>query len=400
MDRLPHGKVYSHCHRLVFMKILVLGCGNIGSVAARDIAINFASAEIVVADKDRDKARKVSKDIASDNVTYIQLDAADHQRLSTTLKDFALVLGFLPGGLGYRLAVACIKAGRNMVDVSYMAENPLNLNDEAEEAGVTIVPDCGLAPGISNLLVGHAAAGLDRVRTVRIMVGGLPEKPIPPLGYSITWSPESLIDEYTRTAGILQKGKKVEVEALTGLEKVKFPNLGELEAFYTDGLRTLLHTIRGADEMWEKTLRYPGHAEKIKALRALGFFDHADVKVGDVTVSPRKLTATLFEQRLHTPQIKDVVALRVEVSGTKNGRQSTYVYHLLDFYDEDQKVTAMARTTAYPASIIAQLILKKTLKRKGVVPLETIGRDNGLFTTTLSELQRRRIKVTERKIVG
>jgi saccharopine dehydrogenase-like NADP-dependent oxidoreductase len=379
------------------MRALVVGCGNIGSVAAKDLAINLASADIVVADKDEDRAKRVAESIGTANVSHIQLDASDYQSLVTTINDFAVVLGFLPAGLGYRLATACVKAGKNMVDVSYMAENPLRLSEQAEEADITIVPDCGLAPGISNLLVGHAVAGLDKVRAVHILVGGLPEKPLPPLGYTITWSPESLIDEYTRKAGIIDKGLKVEVEALTGLEKIVFPSLGRLEAFYTDGLRTLLHTIKGVDEMWEKTLRYPGHAEKIKTLRALGFFDEARVDVGNVDVSPRMVTARLFEQKLHKPETKDVVALRVEVSGIKNGRRLTYTYNLLDSYDQTQKITAMARTTAYPASIVAQLIFKKTLKYKGVVPLETIGENDGLFKALISELQRRHIKIIEEK---
>jgi saccharopine dehydrogenase-like NADP-dependent oxidoreductase len=382
------------------MRVLVFGCGNIGSVAAKDVAINLASADVVVADIDENRARRVAENIGTDNVSHIQLDATDYQSLLTTVKDFAIVLGFLPGGLGYRLATACVKARKNMVDVSYMAENPLKLSEEAEEADITIVPDCGLAPGISNLFVGRAVASLDRVKTVHILVGGLPEKPVPPLGYTITWSPESLIDEYTRKAGIIDKGVKSEVEALTGLEKIVFPRLGRLEAFYTDGLRTLLHTIEGVDEMWEKTLRYPGHAEKIKTLRALGFFDQAQVEVGNVSVSPRLVTARLFERKLHKQETKDVVALRVEVSGTKNGRQLTYTYSLLDFYDQTQKITAMARTTAYPASIIAQLIFKKTLKFKGVVPLEMIGKNDTLFKALISELQRRHIKVIEEKTAG
>jgi lysine 6-dehydrogenase len=382
------------------MRILVAGCGNIGSVAAKDLATSLSSSDIVVADKNEDKAKTVAEDVGRDNVSYAQLDVANRQELLKTLKDFTVVLGFLPGGLGCRLAEACINARKSMVDVSYMAENPLKLNDKAAEAGVTIVPDCGLAPGISNLLVGHAVSGLDEVGKVHVMVGGLPEKPFPPLGYIVTWSPQSLIDEYTRKAGIIRGGRKVEVEALSGLEEIEFPKLGKLEAFYTDGLRTLLYTIEGADEMWEKTLRYSGHAEKIRVLRALGFFDEKQVDVGDISVSPRQVTASLFEQKLHRPKVRDIVALRVEVSGVKDGKQVTCLYHLLDFCDDKEKVTAMARTTAYPASIMAQLMLNDTLKAKGVMPVENIGRDNRLFEVFISELQRRHVKVTEEKITG
>lgn len=382
------------------MKILVVGCGNIGAVAAGDLARSLPSADIVVADKNEERARSAAETIGTDNISHIQLDVTNRKELQSTLKESALVLGFLPGSFGYRLVEACIDARKNMVDVSFMGENLLKLSDRAAKASVTIVPDCGLAPGISNLLVGHATARLDRVATVRIMVGGLPEKPSPPLGYTITWSPESLIDEYTRKAGIVIGGRKTEVEALSGLETIEFPKLGKLEAFYTDGLRTLLHTINVTDEMWEKTLRYPGHADKIGVLRNLGFFDEVQVNIGNVHVSPRKLTVALLEQRLHKPNTKDVVALKVEVSGTKNGKQITHVYHLLDFYDEKTNTTAMARTTAYPASIVAQLMLKKAIKDKGLVPVEKIGADPTLFKTIIDQLQKHNVGVTEETTIG
>jgi saccharopine dehydrogenase-like NADP-dependent oxidoreductase len=377
------------------MRILVVGCGNIGSVAAKDLARSLPSADIVVADKNEERAKNVAENIGTDNVSHVRLDIENHQELLSTLKDFTLVLGFLPGGFGYRLVKACIDARRDVVDVSFMGENLLKLAQEAAEAGVTIVPDCGLAPGISNLLVGHAAEGLDQVKAVHIFVGGLPEKPLPPLGYVVTWSPESLIDEYTRKAKIITKGRKTEVEALSGLETIKFPSFGKVEAFYTDGLRTLLHTIHVTEEMWEKTLRYPGHAEKIKVLKDLGFFDTTQVDVEGTSMSPRKLTATLLEQKLHKPSVKDVVALKVEVSGIKNRKQTTYLYHLLDFYDEKQKITAMARTTAYTASIAAQLILEKAIKNSGLVPVEKIGADPETFKKIIGQLQKRLVKVTE-----
>jgi len=277
------------------MKLLILGCGNIGSVAAEDIGKSMDSIEVVVADRDETKAKLISERISQNNVSWIQLDVAKHNRLVKTLKDFDLAMGFLPGKLGYRLAEACIDARSDLVDVSYMAENPSTLNDNAAEAGVKIIPDCGLAPGISNILVGHAAGRLDKVQTVCIMVGGLPEKPVPPLGYIITWSPENLIDEYTRKAKIVKDGELVEVEALSGLEEVEFPNVGTLEAFYTDGLRTLPQTFKNVEDMWEKTLRYPGHAEKIGLLKALGFFDEEQIRVDGVSLPPRKITVKVFD---------------------------------------------------------------------------------------------------------
>jgi len=382
------------------MKVLVFGCGNIGSVTAEDLAKSLSSIEVVVADKSETRAKYVAKRIGKDNVLWIQLDATNHSKLTNALKDFDLVMGFLPGKLGYRLARACIYAGKDLVDVSYMSENPLILTDDAIKANVTIVPDCGLAPGISNILVGHAAAKLGKVQAVHILVGGLPEKLVPPLDYVITWSPENLIDEYMRKARIVKKGKIIEVEALSGLEEVEFPDFGKLEAFYTDGLRTLPQTITDVYDMWEKTLRYPGHAERIKLLRALGFFEEEQIDVDGVSVSPRKLTVKLFEQKLRKPEVKDIVALKVEVSGVKNGRQTCYVYHLLDYYDEKRGITAMARTTAYSASIIAQLMLKKVLREKGVVPMEKIGKNNALFKLFLEGLKKRGIRISEEEIVS
>jgi lysine 6-dehydrogenase len=382
------------------MKVLILGCGNIGSVATEDLAKSLSSIQVVVADKSETRAKEVAERIGKDNVSWIQLDATNHTKLANALGDYDLVMGFLPGKLGYRLTKACIDGVKDLVDVSYMSENPLALTENAVKARVTIVPDCGLAPGISNILVGHAAAELDKVQAVHIMVGGLPEKPVPPLGYVITWSPENLIDEYMREARIVKEGKIIEVEALSGLEEVEFPGLGKLEAFYTDGLRTLPQTITDARDMWEKTLRYPGHAEKIKLLKTLGFFEEEEIDVEGVIVSPRKLTVKLFAQKLRKPEVKDVVALKVEVSGVKNGRQTRYVYHLLDYYDEKRRITAMARTTAYSASIIAQLLLKKALKEKGVVPTEKIGKNNALFRLFLDELEKRGIRIAEEKIVS
>ncbi|MFZ0966205.1 MAG: saccharopine dehydrogenase family protein [Candidatus Bathyarchaeia archaeon] len=385
---------------LHFMKVLILGCGNIGSVAAEDLDKSLSSIQVVVADKNETRAKDVAERIGKGNVSWIQLDVTNHSKLANALKDFDLVMGFLPGKLGYRLTKACIDAGKDLVDVSYMSENPLALTDNAIKASVIIVPDCGLAPGISNILVGHAAAELDKVQAVHIMVGGLPEKPVPPLDCVITWSPENLIDEYMRKARIVKEGKIIEVEALSGLEEIEFPEFGKLEAFYTDGLRTLPQTITDAYDMWEKTLRYPGHAEKIKLLKTLGFFEEEQIDVDGVAVSPRKLTVKLFEQKLRKPEIKDIVALKVEVSGVKNGMQTRYVYHLLDHYDEKRGITAMARTTAYSASIIAQFMLKKALKEKGVVPTEKIGKNNALFQLFLDELEKREIRIAEEKMVS
>lgn len=380
------------------MKVLVVGSGHIGSIAVEDFARNMSSVKVFIADKNVARAKEVAERIGMDNVSWIQLDASNHSEMVSTLGNFDLIMGFLPGSLGYQLIEACTEAGRDLVDVSYMPENPLRLNEKAVKAGVTIIPDCGLAPGISNVLVGHALEKLDKVLAVKIMVGGLPEKPVPPLGYIVTWSPENLIDEYTRKTRIVKNGEIAEVETLSGLEEVEFPGVGMLEAFYTDGLRTLLHTVKDVNNMWEKTLRYPGHAEKIGLLRALGFFDEEPVSVDGVSLPPRKLTAKLFERNLQRPEIKDIVVLKVEVSGIRSNQQVRHIYHMLDHFDASRGITAMARTTAYSASVIAQLMLKKAVEEKGVVPLERLGRSEEFFSAFTNELERRGIEITEKEI--
>lgn len=382
------------------MKTLIVGSGNIGSVAAEDMAKNNSSLEVTVADKDEKRARIVTERIGRANVSSLNLDTSNRAKLVTTLREFDLVMGFLPGNLGYAFMEACIEAKRNLVDVSFMGENPLTLGKEAVEADVTVVPDCGLAPGISNVLVGHATKKLEEVKSVHIMVGGLPERPVPPLGYVITWSPESLIDEYTRKVRIVKHGKTVEVKALGGLEQLDFPDVGRLEAFYTDGLRTLLETTGDVDEMWEKTLRYPGHAEKVELLSALGLFDEEPVEVEGVRVSPRRLAARLLARKLVNPRIRDLVALKVEVSGIESGMSTTYSYHLLNYYDAKRGITAMARTTAYPASIIAQLVLKNAVAAKGVVAPEQLGRQDNIYGDFMKEMSKRGIMITEERVVG
>ncbi len=375
------------------MKVLVLGCGNIGSVIARDFAESMEESQIVVADREEERAKKVASSI--EDAAWITVDATDYAGLVGVLRGFDLVIGALPGDYGYQALKAAIEAGVDMVDVSFTPEDPLELDRAAKEAGVTIIPDCGVAPGLSNMLVGYASAKLDRVLEAHILVGGLPEHPVPPLGYTVTWSAEGLIDEYMRDVRIVEGGRLTIVPALSGLEEIDFPGVGRLEAFYTDGLRTLLHTLRGVESMWEKTLRYPGHVEKIRLLKALGFFDEEPVTVGRVEVSPRLVTARLLERSLRRPEVGDLLAMRVEVAGERGGKEARFRYHLLDRYDRERGVTAMARTTAYTASIVAGKLAQGIIKERGVVPPERIGMDEGLFKEILSALRDRGVRVEE-----
>lgn len=379
------------------MKIIVLGCGNIGSVATKDLAESLPSAEIVMADVNKSRAEEAASKIGQANVSWIQTDASNHRKLVGAIKKFDLVVGTLPGTLGFQACKASISAKVDMVDVSYMPEDVMKLNKAALKADVCIIPDCGMSPGISNILIGRAVSKLDKVENINWLNGGLPEKPVPPLGYVITWSVKDLIDMYSRKVNIVKDGEIIQVEAMSGLEEITFPSVGKLEAFYTDGLRTLLHTVKSAKNMWEKTLRYPRHIEKIKLLKTLGFFDEKPIEIKNLQISPREITAKLLERKLKKPEIPDIVVMRVEVGGLKDGKRVTYTYHMLERYDKKGKVTAMARTTAYTASVVAQLVAKKPIEEKGVIPPEKLGMNEKLYKKFMNMMKRRRIVVKESK---
>ena len=369
----------------------MLGCGKIGSVIAMDLDKSLKGAEVTVADRSRGMAEAAASGI--EGAEWAVADVTDRPGTVEALRGFDLVVGALPGDYGYGALKAAVEARVNMVDISFAPEDPLGLHDAAKGAGITIIPDCGVAPGLSNMLVGYASSKLDRVRGAHIMVGGLPEYQVPPLGYTITWSAEGLIDEYMRGARIIEGGRVVEVPALSGLEEVEFPGVGTLEAFYTDGLRTLLRSMPGVESMWEKTLRYPGHVEKIGLLRELGFFGEEPVNVESVRVSPRLVTARILERSLRRPEVGDILAMTVEVAGERGGEEARFRYRILDRFDEEGKVTAMARTTAYTASIVAQKLAKGEVEERGVVPPERLGMDEGLFEDILSELRGRGVQV-------
>jgi len=377
------------------VKIIVLGCGNIGSVVAKDLAEGLPSAEIVVADVSKARAEEAVARIAEENVAYTLADAGKHSELVTTVEKFDLVVGALPGFMGFRVCKASIEAKVDMVDVSFMPENIMTLHEDALKANVCVIPDCGMSPGLGNILVGHAVSQLDEVESVHILNGGLPEKPLPPLDYVITWSAKDLIELCTRRPNIVQDGKMIQVAATSGLEEIVFPNVGKLQAFYTDGLRTLLHTVRVERDMWEKSLRYPGHIEKMNLLGALGFFNEKPVEIGDVKVSPRSLTEKLLELKLKRPGTPDIVAMLVEVVGLSGVRRIQFRYQMLDRYDKERHVTAMARTTAYTTSVVAQLVAKKAIEKKGVMPPEKLGMNDKLYIKFMNMMRQRGVTVEE-----
>ncbi|HXL51250.1 MAG TPA: saccharopine dehydrogenase C-terminal domain-containing protein, partial [Candidatus Limnocylindrales bacterium] len=303
-----------------------------------------------------------------------------------------LICGALPGRLGFQLMTIALEAHRDLVDISYTPENPFKLHAEARDQENIIVPQCGVAPGFTNMCVGDAFRRLGTITKVRVFVGGLPQKPTPPLNYRIVFSLEDVINEYSRPARIIENGKAKMVDALSGRGFLNFPGVGRLEYFITDGLGSLPRSFPKVREMFEYTLRYPGHAEMMNTLRVLRFFDNKEVQVNGLAITPRKLSIALLKGAMSLGRPEDLLALRVEVEG-KLGKKSLISYRILDYYDPRSKVSAMARTTAYPCTSIALLVGQRKLRNVGVVPPERIAKDLQHFGFVLSRLRSRRVRV-------
>jgi saccharopine dehydrogenase-like NADP-dependent oxidoreductase len=265
---------------------------------------------------------------------------------------------------------AAIEARRNLVDVSFSAENPLELDAAAKRASVAILPDCGLAPGLSHLAVGRAAAE-ETPDELTIYVGGVAQDPASPYGYVITWSPEDLVEEYVRPARVVVEGKPATVPVFSGLERITVDGVGELEAFFSDGLRTLIDTLPGVRTMGEKTLRWPGHAEAVQPLVESGRF-LAEIRA-----------------KCTSPEPRDLVVLVVRLR--RGGRER--VMTLVDRYDPETKLTAMSRTTALTTSAVAQLAASGGVRDTGVLPLERIGPDEKAYAFLERALARHRLSL-------
>jgi saccharopine dehydrogenase-like NADP-dependent oxidoreductase len=373
------------------MKLLTIGCGYIGSVIAEELVHNINFEELILVDTTKKKIEETAKKLG-DNVSPFQLEIQDYPSLLEIIDDADLVIGLSPGRLGFNVMKACIEKKKDLVDLSFMAEDPLLFQELAMDKGVVVVPDCGVAPGLSNMLIGKSASQLDAVDNVSILVGGLPQDPKTPLNYKVTWCVEDLFEEYTRKAKIVKNGKTIEVDALEGLEEVEFEGLGTFEAFFTDGVRTLHHTIN-AENMWEKTLRYPGHAEKIKLIKKLGLLRKEPIV--SLNMAPWDFMIKFWEENLSFVEDRDMVLMRIKVSGRKGSTKILHEYKVVDYFDEKKNVTAMGRTTAYTAFAVVKLLVEKKLGGKGIIPPEILGMNRNLFEEIQQNLEERGIKIRE-----
>lgn len=372
------------------MKVIVLGGGLVGTPMAIDLAKDNEF-EVSVADINP----KISAKLHKENIITLTRDLSDAETIKETVKDFDIVVNAVPGFLGFNTLKAIIESGKNVVDIAFFPEDPFNLDNLANQNNVISLSDIGVAPGMSNILVGYIDHMLDSTEKVVIYVGGLPKVREWPWEYKAVFSPIDVIEEYTRPARFIEHGEIVIKPALSDPELMDFEEIGTLEAFNSDGLRSLMNTI-DAPYMIEKTLRYPGHIEKMAVLRDTGFFSKDKVDVNGVMVSPLDLTSKLLfpKWKLYEGE-EDITVMKVIVEGEYDGKRARYTYDLYDNYDKSTKTHSMARTTGYTATMAVRMIAKGLYSRTGISVPEFVGQQPECVSFILQGLEERGIVYKE-----
>jgi lysine 6-dehydrogenase len=376
--------------------MLVLGAGLQGSACAYDLLQNPNVTEVRLADLNVSHLPDFLNEYSGKRLIPTPLDVRDHDAVLAVMRESKATMSAIPYYFNLGLARLAVQAGTNFCDLGGNTEivfQQKELDAEARKAKVTIVPDCGLAPGMVNILAQYGIQQLDDVQSVKIFVGGLPQHPEGPLGYQIVYSLEGVLDYYTTLSWIVRNGKREQVKALSEREPVIFPKpVGELEAFHTaGGLSTMAWRYEGKIPSMEyKTLRYPGHAHIMEAIRELGLLDLAPIDVKGTKVVPRDVTVATMGPRLTKPKGRDLVALRVEVRGKKGGAPTKLGWELLDYYDEARGISAMMRTTGYSLSITGQMQANGELETGVHTPDECIPAEK-----YIAELAKRGVMIKE-----
>jgi lysine 6-dehydrogenase len=379
------------------MKLLVLGAGLQGCACAYDLLQNPAVEQVTLADLRPEKLPKFLSGSWEGRLRTIRLDVSDRAAVRVAFAGQAAVMSAIPYYYNGAMAQAAVEGGCHFSDLGGNTEIVLEqkkLHGEAETKGISVIPDCGLAPGMVNILAAEGIRRLDRADKVKIFVGGLPQSPEPPLNYQIVYSLEGALDYYTTPSWVLRGGKPVQVDALSEVESVEFPApLGTLEAFHTGGgISTLPFAYQGKIDVMEyKTLRYPGHAAVVRPIRELGLLANDPIEVKGCKVVPRDVFIAAVSPKLSKPNGRDLVALQVQVSGTRQGKKQSITFRLIDYYDVKHGISAMMRTTGYSLSITGQMQVDGRVKAKGVrTPDEAMP-----FAGYVSELGKRGVKIEE-----
>jgi lysine 6-dehydrogenase len=376
--------------------ITVLGGGMVGSAMAKDLASQH---QVSVLDINE---RALQPLTATANIKTRVLDVSDIPALQNAVAHCDLVINAVPGFLGFNTLKQVIEAGKNVVDIAFYPQDALSLDSLAKQKNVTAIVDMGVAPGMSNLILGYHNEHM-AVQEFACYVGGLPKVRHWPFYYKAPFSPVDVIEEYTRPARLMEHGQVVEKPALSERELLEFDNVGTLEAFNTDGLRSLLTTMSHIPHMAEKTLRYPGHAELIQALIHSGFFQESELDINGQRIAPMTLTSELLRRQWQLqPQDKEFTVMRIMITGRNGNDQQRIVYDLYDEYDEATQTSSMARTTGYTCTAAANLILSGRYTHAGISPPEYVGKEGACFDFIFEYLRQRGIeykKITEHGVI-
>ena len=374
-------------------KVAVLGAGMVGSAIALDLGLDF---DVTVFDNDLNKLNKLKE---KGTLKTLPIDIKDKLTLITELAKFEAVICAVPGFMGYETLKTVIESGKDVVDISFFPEDPFQLDDLAKEKNVTAIIDCGVAPGMFNIILGHYNTMME-IDEFTCLVGGLPIKRNWPYQYKAPFSPTDVIEIYTRPVRLVENGRVVTKEALSDPEFIDFDEVGTLEAFNSDGLRTLLTTI-SIPYMKEKTLRYPGHIEYIRVLRDSGFFSDEPIEVDGNKICPVDLTEKLLfpkwklEENEAEFTIMRIIIRGIEpihsATGGEQNKKIQYTYNLFDKFDEKTKTSSMARTTGYTCTAAARLLFNGKFSRKGICPPEYLGENEDCFNFVMDELKKRNI---------
>jgi lysine 6-dehydrogenase len=363
-------------------KIIVLGAGLVGKAMAIDLAKNFDVTSVDINDE-------ALAQVASHGIKTIKIDFSDLKKMADTIEPFDLVVGAVPGFMGLQTAKTVIERGKNMVDISFFPEDPFQLDELARKKNVTIVTDCGVAPGMGNIILGYHNHRM-KIYSYECLVGGLPVVREWPFEYKAVFSPIDVIEEYIRPARYVQNSGLVIKEALSDPELVQFEGVGTLESWNSDGLRSLIKTMPNIPNMIEKTLRYPGCIEYLRMLRETGLFSYDAIDVKGVQIRPIDLTAKLlFPKWKLKPDEEEFTVMRIRIRGDENDEATSYEYSLLDRTDKKTETLSMARTTGYTCTAVVNLVISGQFSRKGICPPEYLGEDESNFKFIINYLNDR-----------
>ena len=367
--------------------VIVLGAGMVGSTMAIDMAKKH---NVTLTDLSQDVLKHVKQKCNS--LTTQQLDVTNKENLQSIIKKYDLVINAVPGFLGFETLKKIIEADMNVIDIAFFPENSLELDALAKKHNVTAIVDCGVAPGMDNIILGYYNEKM-KLTDFECLVGGLPKTKKWPFCYKAPFSPIDVIEEYTRPARYVEHGEEVVREALTDCEYVEFDKVGTLESFNSDGLRSIIYTMPNIPNMKEKTLRYPGHVEYVKVLKESGFFSKEKIDVKGKKVTPLDFTSKiLFNEWKLGETEEEITVMRVTVKGENANRQTEeVVYNMHDEYCPETKTSSMARTTGYTATAAANMFLDGLFSEKGVFPPELIGKHEACFNYFMKYLEERNI---------